>query len=123
MKKVLFALLGAVAIVLASCNPLTVGVKGSSLTAEKVANMDNKTEKCWHLAETYTVDSKKVQEDGYIWGTEFEIASAAFVAYQGGKILFSDYDNAYMPASAKDADACAKLAEEAAKDAADDLTK
>ena len=114
MKKFVAALLCVAAITLVGCksDPLATGTRADKLTAEQIEKMDNKTEKCWHIAIRVTVNGQTETSDGYEWGTEQEIAAACKITYEAAvaawKISGVDgkYEIAYSPSSAKDMDSC-----------------
>jgi len=121
MKKVFLALMCAAAVVLAGCSnassPIKGGTTGSSLTQEQVAKMDNKTEKCWHVAETITVSGYSATYNYYEWGTEMEIAAMVLAEYQAAKKSgVGKYENAYEESSAKTQQECEKLDDAAQKE-------
>ncbi len=121
MKKALFALMCAAAVIFAGCNkatnPLSGGTKGSSLSDQEIQKMDNKTEKCWHVAESVVVSGYSETEHHYFWGTEQEVATMVKASYDASKLMVvGDYEIAYVEeTSAKNEDACDKLDREAEK--------
>lgn len=122
MKKALFALMCAAAVIFAGCNkatnPLSGGTKASTLTSEQIQNMDNKTEKCWHVAIQGVAGGQTATEHSYYWATEQEVAKMVKVEYEAAKRLgvVGDYEVAYVEeTSAKNEDACDKLDREARK--------
>ena len=122
MKKLFIALMCMAAVAFTSCSsdPLTSGTKGSNLTAEKVEKMDNKTEKCWHIAAKGKVNGEKKSGETYVWCTEQEVAYGVMVEYQmwekhKAESGIEDFEVAYKEASAKSKDKCRELAEEAEK--------
>ena len=119
MKKLFIALMCMAAVAFTSCSsdPLTSGTKGSELTQEKVEKMDNKTEKCWHVAAKATVNGEKKTGETYVWCTEKEVALMVMMEYKyvTAEPNIKDYEIAYKEASAKDEGKCDELAKEAEK--------
>ena len=127
MKKVFLALMCVAAIALVGCkgtanNPLPGGTNGSSLTPEKIAALDNTTEKCWQLGIGATVLGHSEVSYDYMWCTERQAAEWAYECYQAAKAMaLGKAEYAYKESSAKTVEECNKLAEEAEKENLDDL--
>lgn len=127
MKKVFLALMCVAAIALVGCkgtasNPLPGGTNGSSLTPDKIAALDNTTEKCWQLGIGASAGSHSEVTYDYMWCTEREAAQWAYECYQLAKSVAVGVsaEYAYKESSAKTVEECNKLAEEAAKENGED---
>lgn len=121
--KILFVLVGIIAICLAGClNFVNYPNKGStdvySMDDEDLKNLDDKTAKCWHIYAAFTYGDKSTdEEETYVWGTEYDIAMYCFEymetqeaeAEAMGKILA--VRASYQEANAKTKEACDKLAQ------------
>ena len=119
MKKVFLALMCVAAIALVGCkgtasNPLPGGTNGSSLTPDKIAALDNTTEKCWQLGIGASVMGHSEVSYDYMWCTEREAAQWAYSCYQAAKgMMVGKAEYAYKESSAKTVEECNKLAEQA----------
>ena len=115
MKKVFLALMCVAAIALVGCNkattsdPVPGGTKGSTLTPEKIATLDNTTEKCWHVGSGGAYGGQTAIEEGYMWGTERDAAEWAYECYQMSKAFPGSYEYSYKESDAKTEEECDKL--------------
>jgi len=97
LTTILFALLCLVTITLVNCkkdepeeaaveetgikpgskddDPLTYGTEITTMSDAKIDNLDNKTEKCWHVATQITYAKQSFTEDVYLWATEQDLVS------------------------------------------------
>ncbi len=82
--------------------------------------MDNKTEKCWHVAAKGTVNGEKRTADTYEWCTEQAIALMVMMEYKyvSAEPHIKDFEIAYKETSNKQ-DKCEELKKEAKKNSDD----
>lgn len=77
MKKLFAALMCVMAVALVGCKPEDPNKSGTDVKDVDVTKVDDKTEKCWAIGITGTVDDIEASQVSYFWGTEKAVVEEA----------------------------------------------
>jgi len=77
MKKVFFALMCVATLVMVGCKNSDPNKSGTNVKDVDINKVDNKTEKCWAIGATGSVDGIEEATINYAWGTEKDIVQEA----------------------------------------------